>query len=548
MTSPVPPASLAAATFRWFTDHAAEGILITDAGLRITTWNQWLETVTGISADDAVGGPLFEVVPALRERAFDAYYAEALKGEVKILSHALHRYIIPSVRKYNGEHMPQTSRIAPLVHDGAVVGTITVITDVSERVLTERELRAQIATAEEARHTAEQASRVKDEFLATLSHEIRTPLNAVLGWTRILRSREPDPATLARAIEVIDRNATAQLTLVTDMLDMARITAGKVRLEIGDVDIAMTLQAAIETVTPAADAKGIAIATERATAVPLVRGDGERLLQVFWNLLSNAVKFTEDGGSITVRLVNAAGQVQVSITDTGPGISAEFIPQLFQRFKQADPSAARRHGGLGLGLALVREIVHMHGGSVDVFSEGAQKGTTFTVSLPVRFARTTRQRPLQPPLLTGVHVLVVEDDPDAQEIVMRAVTSVGASAAAAGSVAEALSRLRDGQQVRPSVVVADIGLPDADGYALLSQVRRLSAEEGGTLPVIAVTAYVSPEERRAAIDAGFYAHLPKPLVPEALVQAIARAVAASARAGSAPPDDVVSSPSRRLAP
>jgi len=519
------PLGLAAATLQWLNDHAAEGILTTDADLRVRAWNHWLSTATGISPEAALGRPLFDIVPSLRERGFDRYYAEALQGEVKVLSHALHRHVVPSTRA-DGEQMPQSGRIAPLVQGGEIVGTITVIVDVTERAAAERELRAQIATAEAARHTAEEASRVKDEFLATLSHEIRTPLNAVLGWTRILRSRQPDAATLARAIEVIDRNATAQLTLVTDMLDMARISAGKVRLEMTDLDLTATLTSAVDVVRPAAEAKGIELSLELADRAPMVRGDADRLLQVFWNLLSNAVKFTHSGGRVTVRLAAAPDGVRVSVVDTGVGISPDFMPHVFQRFKQADPSAARRHGGLGLGLALVREIVHLHGGSVTVDSGGADAGTTFIVSLPARRVRRTQSVESSGTTqeLRGVHILVVEDDPDAREIVSTTIIDAGASVTAVASVAEALGALRDQRSERPQAVVADIGMPGADGFALLNELRRMPPEQGGSLPVIAVTAYATSEDRRSALHAGFYAHVAKPFAAENLISTIARAV------------------------
>ena len=517
--------TLGRATLQWFEDHAVGGIVTTDTELRVRSWNQWLRTATGISSTDAIDRPLFEVIPTLRERGFDRYYDEALRGEIKVLSHALHRYIVP-VCSPGGEQPPQSGRIAPLVDAGVIVGTITVITDVSERVAVERELRAQIATAETARVQAEQALRVKDDFLATLSHEIRTPLNAVLGWTRILRSRTPDAKMLARAIEVIERNAAAQLTLVTDMLDMARITAGKVRLELRDLDLAATVASAVDVIRPAAEAKGIELNTDLASDASVVRGDEDRLLQVFWNLLSNAVKFTDSGGHITIRVAAVDRRVRVSITDTGQGISAEFMPHVFQRFKQADASAARRHGGLGLGLALVREIVHMHGGSVDVQSAGLREGTTFTVTLPARrMIERVHDRPAANSVqLKGIHILILEDDPDAREIVSTTVTDAGGSVTAVASVDQALRTLRDGHAERPQVVIADIGLPGADGYTFLGELRRMPPEQGGMLPVIAVTAYATSEDRKTALQAGFSAHVAKPFVPEHLVSTIARAI------------------------
>jgi len=373
---------------------------------------------------------------------------------------------------------------------------------------------------------------VKDEFLATLSHEIRTPLNAVLGWTRILLSRENDPSTTRRAIEVIDRNASAQLTLVTDMLDMARITAGKARLDLSDIDVGTTLRTAVDVVRPAAEAKSIVVTVDLAADAPWVRGDADRLLQVFWNLLSNAVKFTEPGGTLYVRQTHTPRHVSISVTDSGIGITPDFLPHIFERFKQADPSAARRHGGLGLGLALVREIVHLHGGTVDVSSPGRNQGTTFTVTLPaiagaVTTAAAPRDESRMSPL-SGIHILVVEDDADAREIVTTAVTDAGASVTAVASVDEALGVLRSDAPEHADVVVADIGLPGADGYTLLSEIRRMPSDHGGTLPVIAVTAYATSQDRQTALDAGFYAHLPKPFVPDHLIATIARAAATTA--------------------
>jgi len=527
---PIDGETLVRATLRWFDEHATGGIFTTDVELRVRSWNQWLRAATGIAEAHAVGRPLFDVMPAFRQRGFDRYYDEALRGEIKVLSHALHRHILPA--SPSGDLMPQSGRIAPLVNAGLIVGTITVISDVSERVAVERELRAQIATAEAARHQAEEALRAKDEFLATLSHEIRTPLNAVIGWTRILRSRTPDAALLTRGIEVIERNAAAQLTLVTDMLDMARIAAGKVRLQLRELDLESTVAAAIDVIRPAAEAKGIDLNVNFSSAAPLVRGDEDRLLQVFWNLLSNAVKFTERG-NITVRLARAGTDVRVSITDTGQGIAPEFIPYVFQRFKQADPSAARRHGGLGLGLALVREIVHLHGGSVDVQSAGLKCGATFTVTLPASrvagqlpVARTAAQLSTASQL-KGIHILVLEDDPDALDIVTTAVTDAGASLVAVTSVDAALGVLRAKSGERPHVVIADIGLPGADGYTFINELRQMPAADGGALPVIALTAYATKQDRRNALVAGFSAHVGKPFVPEYLIATISRAVETS---------------------
>jgi PAS domain S-box-containing protein len=512
-----------AALLRWLRDHGDRGVFATDVDLRVRSWNRWLAGLTGLGSEDVIGQPLLKLFPSLLERGFDQYYAEALAGQVKVLSYSLHRFILPAGGKQAGKTMPQRGQVGPLIDDDGIVGTITIVEDVSERVAAEQELRARITTAEQARATAEAASRVKDEFLATLSHEIRTPLNAVLGWTRILRSRDCDKATVERAVEVIDRNASAQLTLITDMLDMARISTGKVRLDVRDLDLTTVALAAIDVVRPAADAKGVTLVTEFAPGVPTVSGDGDRLLQVVWNLLSNAVKFTDAGGRVTVAVDTRGGFVRVVVTDTGSGIAPEFLSQVFERFKQADASSARRHGGLGLGLALVRELVELHGGSVGVESPGVGRGSTFTVQLPAQPAEVRAGRSAaastsaEPAALEGIRVLVVDDDADAREIVVRAVTDAGAAATAVASAEDALALLRD----RPNdvdVVVADIGMGEMDGYAFLRELRTRPPSEGGRLPAIALTAYL--DARRRSLEEGFAAHLTKPFVPEVLVSAI----------------------------
>ena len=287
MTAPIDEtATVESAMLQWAQNHGDRGVFTTDTSLRIRSWNSWLAVATGLPAATAIGQPLMELCPSLVERGLDLAYKEALSGQVKMLSHSLHRFVLPSAsRESGGEQMPQRGQISPLTDKGRIVGTLTIVEDVSERVATERELRARIAAAEQARATAEAASRVKDEFLATLSHEIRTPLNAVLGWTQILQSRNLDKVTLQRAIEVIDRNANAQLTLISDMLDMARISTGKVRLEIIDLDIVDIVGSAMDAVQPAASAKSVRLATDFAADVPTIRGDHDRLLQVVWNLL-----------------------------------------------------------------------------------------------------------------------------------------------------------------------------------------------------------------------------------------------------------------------
>ena len=511
---------------QWVEDHAPTGLFITDRELRIRGWNGWLSGASGLTSDEVLGRRLFDVVPSLLERGLDTYYHEALDGQVKVLSHTLHRHIIPCERA-DGQLMPQSGRIGPLLDGAAVIGTITTIADVTDRVATERQLRAQIAAAEDARQQAELASRVKDEFLATLSHEIRTPLSAVLGWVHLLKAREPDMATVKRAIEVIERNAQSQLTLISDMLDMARISSGKIRLELTDVNLIAIATAAIEAIRPAAEAKGLRLVGDLPPTAVHVRGDADRLQQIIWNLLSNAVKFTGEGGAVVVSVRSDAKGARLSVADTGQGIEGKFLSQVFERFKQADTSAARRTGGLGLGLALVKDLVTLHGGSVTAESPGPGLGSTFSVQLPPPPAAGTATDATPAPVtsgatLEGIGVLIVEDDPDAREIAVRAIKEAGGEPVAVGNAVEALTALAAVPR-RLDAMVSDIGLPGTDGYALLGAIRALPSQRG-SIPAIAVTAYASEADAQRAREHGFLGHLAKPYVPATLVAAVRNAI------------------------
>ena len=517
---------LSGGMLRWFEDHAAQGLFTTDRELIVRSWNRWLEAATTLPAEDVIGRPLFEVAPSLVERGLDQYYRDALAGLSKVLSHALHRQLLPCPRP-GGELMPQSARIAPLMDGEQVVGVVTLVEDVSERVTTERQLRAQIAAAEAARSQAEEASRAKDEFLATLSHEIRTPLSAVLGWIHLLKAREPDAATVKRAVEVIERNAKSQLTLITDMLDMARVSSGKMRLELADVNMTAIVSNALDAAKPAAEAKQIRLVADLPPGGVAVSGDADRLLQVTWNLLNNAVKFTGEGGMVVVSLRSDRSGAHLTVADTGQGIDPSFLSQVFDRFKQADTSAARQVGGLGLGLALVKDLVAMHGGSVTAASPGLGMGATFSIHLPnpidrPQAAAATPASPQVDRSLQGVCVLIVEDDPDARDIAERCITQAGGSALAVSTATEALAAIASGA-ARLDALVSDIGLPGTDGYALLQAVRELPSSRGA-MPAIAVTAYASPTDAAQAIDRGFSAHITKPYVPATLVAAVRSAI------------------------
>ena len=511
---------------RWLDEFSNQGIFTTDSSLRIQSWNSWLQKQTGRLESEVLGRSLFDVCPEVMARGFERYYRSALGGEVGVLAQPFHRYLIEIPIRLDSATvapMPQSCRVAPLIAAGEIVGTITVIDDVSDRVRSEAEMRRQISVAESALSTAEDALRQKDEFLATLSHEIRTPLNAVIGWTRILRSRTVDPATLDNGLRVIDRNATAQSRLIEDMLDMARIVSGKLRLQLAPVDLVSATRAAIDVVTPAAAAKGVTIRPQLAARPKAIIADLDRVQQIAWNLLSNAVKFTDAGGTIRVEIPDEDGPPQLTVRDDGQGISKEFLPHVFERFRQANASTSRSEGGLGLGLALVRQLVELHGGRIQAESEGLGTGSTFTVTFPQPKEEATAAQPSAPRavgrLLQNLRVLVVDDDADWRQLLVVAFEDYGAEVEAVGTVREALARLTSKYANRPHVILADIGLPEQDGYSFMSSLRELN-DGLADIPVIAVTAYAGPENERRVIEAGFRKQCTKPLPPDALARAI----------------------------
>ena len=383
---------LNAAVLHWMHDLAAQGIVTTDSELNVVEWNHWMEEHTGKRAHEVIGKNLLELFPELIERRLDRNYKWALEGQVRVLSQALHGYLIamPAVSGEHGyEQMQQAVRISPLSHDGRVIGTLTIIEDVTERVAREAELQEQIeersrllSSEKLARNEAERANRLKDEFLATVSHELRNPLNAILGWAHMLRLGKLTAANAERAVETIYRNAKSQTQLVADLLDVSRIISGKLRLDVRTVDLISIVNAAIDSIRPAADAKGIRLQTILDPAAGPISGDADRLQQIVWNLLTNAVKFTPKGGRVQVKVQRVDSHVEIVVTDSGVGISKEFLPYVFDRFRQADASTTRIHGGLGLGLSIVHQLVDLHGGSCKRSSEGEGKGATFTISLP----------------------------------------------------------------------------------------------------------------------------------------------------------------------
>jgi PAS domain S-box-containing protein len=424
----------------------------------------------------------------------------------------------------------RVSKTATIINGTTIIDGL--MEDINDRKQAEQEREQLLRREQQVREAAEAANRIKDEFLAILSHELRSPLNPILGWTKLLRSRDVDEPTMAHALEVIERNTRLQAQLIEDLLDVSRILRGKLSLAVSSVDLAMVITAALETVHLAADAKSIQIQTQLEPIAEPVAGDAGRLQQIVWNLLSNAVKFTPEGGRIEVHLKQVDSHAQIQVKDTGKGIHPAFLPHVFDYFRQADSTTTREFGGLGLGLAIVHHLVELHGGTVWADSPGEGHGATFTVRLPL-FRRKGEDEKGQkgnshphisspPHPLTGLRILVVDDDPDTRDFLTFVMEQHGATVTAAASVQAALTCL---EQVQPDLLLSDIGMPEADGYTLIQQVKVWAANQGKTIPAIALTAYASQADQQRAIAAGFQRHLTKPIEPERLVREILQLMA-----------------------
>ena len=412
--------------------------------------------------------------------------------------------------------------------DGTLVGMLGFVQDISTRKAAEAEL-------ERLYRQAEESSRLKEEFLATISHELRTPLSAILGWARMLRLGQLSQEHTAKALETIERNARAQAQLVDDLLDVSRIITGKLRMDVRPSDPSSFIDAAVESVRPAAEAKGVRVLKVMDTGPVSIPGDPVRLQQVVWNLLSNAIKFTPRGGRVQIRSERVNSHLEIVVTDTGQGISPDFLPHVFDRFRQADQKTSRQHGGMGLGLAIVRHLVELHGGTVNATSEGEGKGATFTVMLPITplyhiDSAVGRVHPaardLLPPdegtdRLDGLDILVVDDEPDTRELLKQGLEFCGAKVRVAGSAPEAVDSI---MASIPDILISDVGMPGIDGYDLIRQIRGLPPERGGKVAAIALTAYTRIEDRLHALRAGYDMHVPKPVELAELV-AVAASVA-----------------------
>lgn len=487
-------------------------------------------TIFGVVPTSASGLPISEFVRAIHKE--DRARVEA---QVKRTLETLELYRAEyRIARPDGERWVLVRGVVETDGNGTPAGWAGVVLDITERKRAEEARRELLESERAARAEAERASRMKEEFLATLSHELRTPLNAILGWTHLLTLEDRTEEDLAKGIQTIERNARAQSQIIADLLDMSRVINGKVRLDVQRVSVAPIVQAAVDTVMPAAQARGVKLRMVLDPRAGPVSGDPNRLQQVFWNLLSNAVKFTARNQRVDVILQRVNSHIEVSVIDTGEGIAPEFLPHVFDRFRQADGSTTRRHGGLGLGLAIVKQLVELHGGTVRAKSDGLGKGATFSVLLPVSalHAEPALEEEWRHPTaaaarpdvkqgdedIAGLRVLVVDDEPDSRELIRKLLEGRRAWAVTASSAQEALELL---QKERPDVLVSDIGMPGEDGYSLIRRVRELRAEDGGRTPAVALTAYARADDRVKAVRAGFQHHIAKPVEPAELIAILA---------------------------
>ena len=519
---------------RYFSELSPQPMVAVEGTTHIVRHlNAAFARLVGKEREELLGRPFAEAVPEGEDNGcltlLDRVYRT---GTPEMLLEQEHRHTTPAVYW-------SYSVWAILGADERPVGVIIQVTDAteiaifrSEAVAMNEQLLLSATRQHELTETAERANHLKDDFLATLSHELRTPLTAIIGWSEMLGNPKLDPLTSLQAIEVIRRNARIQRQMVDDLLDVSRIITGKLRLTVQPVDLATIAIAAVDGLRPAAEAKEIRVQLQLDAPAGQVSGDPDRLQQVAWNLISNAIKFTPRGGRVIVSLAHVASHVEVTVSDTGKGIAPEFLPHVFDRFRQADATTTRAFGGLGLGLAIVRQLVELHGGTVRVDSAGEGQGSTFTVSLPLMAMHgavrdTASAQPPEfklselecPPELLGLRVLVVDDEADTCELLQVILEGCGAQVKTASSAAAALEEVKE--EVF-DVLVSDIGMPEEDGYSLLAKVRALSKERGGNVPAAAaLTAYASEADRIRVLQAGFQIHVPKPISPSELVAVVA---------------------------
>ncbi|MFG6416452.1 ATP-binding protein [Roseateles sp. DC23W] len=488
---------------------------------RITSWHRGAERLKGYTAEEAVGMP-FAALFTHEDRA---------RGQPQ-----LELQVAAEAGEYAGEGL-RVRRDGSLVEvavvltalrgpRGELLGFLKLTQDITARRAAERAREDALRASQLARIEAERASQSKGEFLATLSHELRTPLSAILGWTQVLERGLSDADTLKHGLDAISRNARQQARLIEDLLDMTRIESGQLRLDLQRIELDGVVAAAVDSALPTAALRGLTLATSLLPGGGRVLGDPSRLQQVVSNLLDNAMKFTPRGGHIDVALTRMDGHAVIAVSDSGQGIEPEFAGRLFERFQQQDATITRRHGGLGIGLAIVRQLTLLHGGHVEAASDGQGRGACFTVTLPLLsdVAEPQATRGVATSRLDGVDVLLVDDEPDVRTITALLLQTAGARVRTAETAAEGLQLLR---QSPPAVLLSDIGMPGLDGYELIRQVRALPRHEGGGTPAAAITAYAGSDDRDRALQAGYQLHLAKPLSPDGLVAAVAQLAAAA---------------------
>ena len=501
-------------------ESSDDAIVSKDLNSIIISWNPAAEKMFGYSEQEAVGKSIRMIIPEELQSEEDLVLSKIRAGE------KVDHYETVRQRK-DGSKVNVSLTVSPIRDaSGTIVGASKIARDVSDRVTMERQYARLYAEAQEA-------NRIKDDFLAVLSHELRTPLNAIVGYSRLMRGNMLPEDQVVRAVETLERNARWLTQIVDDVLDVSRIVSGKVRLDVQAVELAAVLDNAVATVQPAADAKSVRIQTLIDPRIGPISGDPGRLQQVMWNLLSNAVKFTPKGGRVQVRLERVNSHIEIVVSDTGIGIEKEFLPYVFDRFRQADSGSTRRTGGLGLGLAIVKHLVEMHGGSVQADSAGEDQGSTFTVRLPMMIVSPSAAQRREHPLaerrnalqqladLAGVRVLAVDDDADALALLKDVLEAAGAVVATAASASDALDAIG---AFKPDVLVADIGMPDMDGFELIRRIRALDDPKLRDVPAAALTAFARSEDRTKALQTGFEMHLAKPVDPGELVASVATLV------------------------
>jgi PAS domain S-box-containing protein len=496
---------------------------------RIVLVNATLLDSLGYELEELQGRHVETILPVAGRIFYQTHFFPLLKLQGKVDE------VYFSLKAKNGDEVPVLTNALRSERDGVVVHDCIML-QMRQRNRYEDEIL-------QAKKVAEEATRAKDEFLAIVSHELRTPLTAILGWARMMKTGKLDDETAARALDTIERNAESQNQLIEDLLDFSRIISGKIRLDVGEIELDSLAEAAIDVVRPAADAKGIRLQVVLDPRAGPVSGDPERLQQVLWNLLTNAVKFTPKGGRVQVRLARINSSVEITVSDTGQGISAEFLPYVFERFRQADNTMTKQHSGLGLGLAITKHIVELHGGTIRAVSPGEGLGASFILSLPIMIVHNAKlfsnlaneqespteiTQPAEPVRLDGATALIVDDERDTRDLLATVLTQSGARVNAVATVAEALDAFK---REKHDLLISDIEMPNEDGYSLIRRVRVLEAGQDRRIPAIALTAHARASDRLKALSAGYQLHMSKPVEPAELVVAIANLVGKMSDAG-----------------